>query len=271
MSYDPFQILQVSYTADLDTIREAFKSQALIHHPDRGGNPYHFDLCKRAYNDIYKYKKEQMRQLHMENRNISHLQQERSSSFGPSLNKVQQKQLQRNFNQIFQNIRVETPNDIGYGDMMERSTKSREDNPKLSAAKKFKQNQVVVFEEPQPLPTINENYEVLGQDKVNDFSNHSKGYTDYMVAHSEQEMTDKPHERIAKLDNVKNRPSFKSIDQLQSARSNISYQMSPEEEMRYKNKLRQEQELEEQRKMMFFQHKQDVEKRFNQIHNYLSY
>ena len=152
--YDPYKILQVSYSADLNTIREAFKKQALVHHPDRGGNPAYFDMCKKAYNDIYRYKQEQQQQLHRESRNITKLKQERSASYAPNLNKGQQKELQRNFNQIFQNVRVETANDIGYGHLMEQSSKSREDNPTLESSKRFKKNQIVLYEEPQPLPTL---------------------------------------------------------------------------------------------------------------------
>lgn len=273
MNYNPFQILQVSPTDNLNTIREAFKQQALMHHPDRGGNPFMFDLCKRAYNDIYKYKTQQQKQLRKEKRTISSLEAERVSSYGPTLDKGQQKHLERNFNKIFKNVRVETPHDIGYGDMMDRSSKAREDNPKLSRANKFKQNQLIVYEEPQALPTTKDNYEVLGQGKIKDFTNHSKGYTDYMVAHTEHDLKDgeKPHERIARLDNVKGRPKYKSMDQLKTARSNIRYTMSPQDQAKYNEKMRREKEMEEQRKMQFYQHQKQVQKRFNSIHNYLTY
>lgn len=269
-NYDPYKILQVSYTADLNTIREAFKTQALIHHPDRGGNPYYFDMCKRAYNDIYKYKQEQARQLQKESRNITQLKSERTSSYGPSLNKQQQKSLERNFNQIFNNVKVETANDIGYGHLMEKSSQSRDDNPTLPESKKFKKNQIVLYEEPEPLPSIAENYELLGEEKIKDFGQKFVGgiqYTDYMVAHSERD----PIEKLAELDNVRGRQDFKSVDQLRSARSRISYEMTPEQLQRYNIKKQREQEMEERRKMNFYQHKQNVEKKFNQIHNYLTY
>ena len=273
MEYNPFEILQVNPRSTLDTIRQAFKTQAMIHHPDRGGNPFMFDLCKRAYNDIYKYKMQQKKQLQKESRTISSVQKERVSSYGKALNRTQQKQLERNFNQIFQNVRVETPNDIGYADYMDKSSKSREDNPKLSNGKVFKKDQLVVYEEPKALPTTKENYEVLGENKVNDFTNHNKGYTDYMVAHTQHNYNDseKPHERIAKLDNVRGRKTYKTVDQLRTARSNISHNMSPQDQLRYERKKQQEVEMEERRKMQFYKQKEEVEKRFNSIHNYLTY
>ena len=266
--YDPYKVLQVSYTADLSTIRDAFKRMALLHHPDRGGNHAYFDLCKRAYTDIYNYKTQQQAQLQRENMNYTQYKQQRASNnnFVPQLDKNQQKHLQRNFNQVFQNVRVETANDIGYGDMMEKSSQNRDDNPTLDESKRFKKNQLILYEEPEPLPTITENYEVLGEGKIKDFSNHSKGYTDYMVAHSEQDSI----EKLASMENVRQRQSFKSVDELRSARSNISYQMSPEELHKYNMRQQREKEMEEQRKMNFYQHKQNVERKMNQITNFLT-
>jgi curved DNA-binding protein CbpA len=269
-NYDPYKILQVSYTADLNTIRDAFKKQALLHHPDRGGNPYHFDLCRKAYADIYSYKMQQQKQLQKESRNLTQMKMQRTSNYGTQLNRTQQKQLQRNFNQIFQNVRVDTPNDVGYGDMMETSSKSRDDNPTLNPSKRFKKNQLVLYEEPEPLSTLNQNYEVLGENNIKDFGNKSFGgmqYTDYMVAHSEKDSI----EKLSQFENVKKRPTYRSVDQLRSARSNISYQMSPEDQQKYELKKYREQEMEEKRKMQFYQHVQNVEKKFNQIHNYLTY
>ena len=273
MSYDPYKILHVSYTSDLNTIREAFKRQAMLHHPDRGGNPYLFDMCKKAYNDIYMFKQQQAKHLQKESRNITQLKSERSASYGPSLNKHQQKSLERNFNQIFNNVRVETANDVGYGHMMDQSTGTREDNPQLQSAKRFNNKQLVVYEEPEPLPSLSENYEVLGEHKIKDFGQKSLGgiqYTDYMVAHADRELGNKPHDKIAQLENVRNRPQHKTVDQLRSERGRISYTMSPEDSQKYQIRKQQEEEMEEHRKMQFYQHVQNVEKKFNQIHNYLT-
>lgn len=264
--YDPYKVLQVNYTADLDTIRESFKRLALIHHPDRGGNPQNFNLCKRAYTDIYKYKKQQEQQLKQEQRNLTQVKMERTQSFAPKLDKRQVKQVQRNFNRIFENVRVENANDQGYGHIMEQSSKNRDDNPRLSKEKEFKKKQLVIYEEPEGLPTIKENYEVLGEHKIKNFGNQAKGYTDYMEAHSGDSIKE-----LENLDNVRNKPKYKSIDQLQSARSNISHKMTPQEQMKYQMKLEREKEMEEKRKMRFYQHVQTVEKKFNSIHNYLTH
>ena len=87
-----------------------------------------------------------------------------------------------------------------------------------------------------------------------------------MVAHSEQDSI----EKLASMENVRQRQSFKSVDELRSARSNISYQMSPEELHKYNMRQQREKEMEEQRKMNFYQHKQNVERKMNQITNFLT-
>ena len=269
MSYDPYKILQVNYTADLDTIRQAFRKQALIHHPDRGGNPFHFDLCKRAYNDIYKYKTLQQQQLNKESRTINNLKTERNKQkLAPQLNASQQKSIHRNFNKIFQNIKVETVNDIGYGHLMEKSSKARDDNPTLTSAQKFKKQQLVIYQEPEALSTLTDNYEVLGEDNIKDYGNRANNgmqYTDYIKAHSDSNISE-----LANLENVKNKTKYKSIDQLQNERSNITYEMSPQELHKYQMRKKQELETEERRKMQFFQHKQNIARKFNQIQNYLT-
>lgn len=266
-NYDPYKILQVNYTDDLVTIRDAFKKQALIHHPDRGGNQDIFDLCTRSYRDIYKFKISQQKQLSKENRTINQLKQSRTSSYSDViLDKTQQKDLERNFNRIFENVRVETTNDIGYGHIMADSSTSRDDNPNLSEKDRFSKRQLVVYEEPQPMSTLKDNYEQLGESKIKDFSkNHNGGtqYTDYMVAHSERDS-------IKDMKNVRD-TNYKSVDDLLQSRKKISYQMSPAEQQKYKLRKQQEKEMEQKRQMQFYKHKEHVSKKFSQIHNYLTH
>jgi len=269
-NYDPYKILHVNYTDDLTIIRNAFKKQALIHHPDRGGNKHIFDLCTRAYRDIYKFKQHKQKQLSKENRSIGEMKQARSESYSNvNLDKRQQKDLERNFNRIFDNVRVETPNDIGYGHTMAESKGlSRSENPELDGKEgSYASRQLVVFEEPQPLSTLKDNYELLGEEKVKDFSkSHSGGstqYTDYMVAHSEQDS-------INTMKNVRD-TSYKTIEELKHARGNIRFEMSPQAQQKYNMKMQREKEIEEKRQMLFYKHKEDVSKKFNSIHNYLTH
>ena len=267
-NYDPYKILQVNYTDDLITIRNSFKRLALIHHPDRGGNQNIFDLCTRSYRDIYTFKQQQQKQLQRENRTISQVKKERPPSYAEvKLDQSQQKDLEKNFNRIFDNVRIEKPTDIGYGDVMAKSTKSRDDNPELSTKDRFSKRQLVVYEEPQPMSTLKDNYEELGESKIKDFSKRHSGsssqYTDYLVAHSEKDSIDS-------MKNVRN-TNFKSVDDLLQSRKKISYEMTTQDQQKYDMKMHREKEMEERRQMLFYKHKEDVSKKFSQIHRYLTH
>ena len=266
--YDPYKVLQVNYNDDIDIIRNSFLKLARIHHPDKGGNPATFDLIKRAYSDIWNFRKHQERQLHRENRNISKIRKERASVDIIQLNKGEQKNIERNFNRIFQNTRVETANDRGYGNTMVESSNHREDDKhiKRNPVKKF-EKQIVLYEEPEGIHLLNQNYEELGQTNIKDFSKRNTSgqqYTDYMVAHSDSVSVND----LQKLPNI--RRDYKSVNELKNNRSKVSYKMSPEEQEKYNVKMQREKDMEEKRQMMFYQHKRDVEKKYNSIKNFLT-
>ncbi|CAI5439045.1 unnamed protein product [Caenorhabditis angaria] len=47
--YDPYQILGLDVGAEEKAIKKAYRDQSKIHHPDRGGDPVHFDRIAKAY------------------------------------------------------------------------------------------------------------------------------------------------------------------------------------------------------------------------------
>ena len=266
--YDPYKVLQVNYSDDLETIRDSFRKMALIHHPDRGGNPKMFDLIRKSYKDIFDFRKNQERHLQREARNISKMRKERATIDTVQLNENEQKSIERNFNRIFQNTRVETANDRGYGNNMVESSNHREDdkNIKRNPVKKF-EKQIVIYEEPEGINLLGQNYEELGQTNIKDFSKRNlsgQQYTDYMVAHSDSIS-------VNDLQNLPNiRKDYKSVNELKNSRSKVSHRMSPEQLAKYNTKIQREKDMEERRQMMFYQHKKDVEKKYNSIRNFLT-
>ena len=82
--------------------------------------------------------------------------------------------------------------DHGYGDMMDKSNKTRLDIDDLTKSKgnQFK-NQLIVYKKPQEIESVSGNYERLGQGKIDDYSSsiNDKGisYCDYRIAMSNAE------------------------------------------------------------------------------------
>lgn len=52
INIDPYKILQLNRDADLQQIKEAYRKIALIHHPDKGGDPEKFKILKLAFKMI---------------------------------------------------------------------------------------------------------------------------------------------------------------------------------------------------------------------------
>jgi len=49
---DPYAVLGVRASDPIDVVKTAYREQALVHHPDRGGRPEAFMAIKRAYDAI---------------------------------------------------------------------------------------------------------------------------------------------------------------------------------------------------------------------------
>jgi len=150
-----------------------------------------------------------------------------------------------NFNTVYKQNRLSSATDDGYGNIMDESSQSREEVDQLAKStnlQQFKNQELVIYDEPEAISSMKQEYQELGVDKISDFSNKNLGrnihYTDYMNAYSKQ------HEMTQNTKNVRNQ-DFKDVNDLISNRNNISYEMNEKdlrkEELRKKIKLRKEQ------------------------------
>jgi hypothetical protein len=147
---------------------------------------------------------------------------------------------------------------------MHKSDPRREDiniEKKVSSMKNFnntfenqnisKINQkMIVYKEPIALPTSYKTlkYAELGVDKINDYSDSSQNLEcmDYRKAHSTSRLIDP---RL-----VKQRADYRNLGAIESARSNISYQMSEEDMLKEalkqkKQQLKEQKRIEKQKQM----------------------
>ena len=162
------------------------------------------------------------------------------------------------FNKIYEDNRMEDAYDHGYGSWMEESSNQLEQpkmfqgnfnkdmfNREFESYKQDKQkqygSQMVQYQEPQERLSMKnqDSLVTLGQGKVSNFSGESNGlgFTDYKAAFT----TDSTLIDTRSV-NISDRAN--SIQGVKSQRSNVSYQMSHEDQQRqaYQDALRQKEE-----------------------------
>ena len=245
-NYDPWEILGLEYdTYDIDKIKKAYKKNALKYHPDKAGKKYEdkFQLITQSY--IYLLKKsEQHNNLDIKmNKKVEHIIYEDDIN-----DKVENIYISKDkfdieqFNKIFEKYKVPSNYDKGYSEIMNDKIPDDNDNifgvkfnndifnSHFDKKKNKKSNELIEFKEPIALETSLSNYNntFLGQDDINDFGSVNSGglsYTDYKKAHIDETL-------LIDVNKV-NYKKYKSVEQLENDRSNISYVMSSKEKEKY--------------------------------------
>ena len=249
--YNPWEILGLEQD-DLETsnIKKAYKKMALKFHPDKAGPKYEskFQLITQAY--IYLLtKSEEYNDLDNKiNKSVEKMDYEDNIN-----EKVENIYIDKdnfnvnNFNKIFDKYKVPSSFDNGYSNLFNQEIKKEKDTDDNAIfGKKFNSdvfnshfnniknkknvNQSVIrYDEPQAMESaLNSNLESLGIDNVEDFgsmNNNSLSYTDYKKAHIDENL-------LIDADKVSYK-TYKSVDQLENDRSNISYTPSSKEKQRY--------------------------------------
>lgn len=283
MELDPYRVLGVKYSAELPEIREKFKVLVLKVHPDRGGNPKTFQIVKDAYQYLYKYKTNEAKQLANEQRQIKEVREERKKQSKKMkkaykrINKLQKidansKNFNNDkFNKLFNEFKTTDADDRGYN--VAKSTKERLDASDIQ--KKYgetKKMQIAVIEEPEPIELGNGNYKKLGIKHINDFSkthNGGQGFTDLQQAYTNRDILE--HTMGNTRSNSQLNNTSVQMSRLQQDRSNVSYKMNPEEQMRYDMKQQQQKAMEEKRRHRFDRQTKIAERQFQRMQNYITF
>ena len=281
--YDPYQVLNISNNANIDTIKKSYRKLSLIAHPDKGGDPDVFRILTQAY--CYLMKKHQ-KNVYRE-RTIEDFQQEKEE-FMDSQRGMRNTQMEETdfkldkFNNVFEEHRLSDINDDGYGDMMNKEDRQHEPmkydieknkvfgekfNKKVfndvftELKKKENSGEIVVYREPEAVVSGKLTYQELGQGKINDFGNKNitsnMGYTDYKQAHtSGSKLIDPNHVQFKK---------YKNVDEYKQARSKISHKMSEADKRKYALRKKREEEEEEERLKRLEYSDAIAEKQFNKL------
>ena len=287
-AFDPFAVLGIDPTDDLNIIRKAYKKQSLRHHPDKGGSERKFTLVTKAYFYVTKKQEQHNRKTHYTEATAEDLRQQARSFMeqqdaAPAQNILLDKDRfdLTTFNKIFDQNRLSDPDDEGYGEWIGPATQREEtfDVPKMfngqfnrdvfnDTFEKDKstsaEKDLIVFEEPQALICCNLGFKQLGSgrtDNYGDTSTYSNSYSDYKMAHT-------THSRLIDPTQVQYK-QYHTVEELERDRANISFDLSAHDRKRMElQRARQELE-EEERLMRLSTFDQEVEQTHNRLNKLL--
>jgi len=278
---NPYKILGIPKNFDENTLKKAYLKLAMKTHPDRGGSPEQFQQVSIAYTVLLKRLKDQ-------NNNHQHSDlrdQSRKYSETQTQDSLQNVNLSDKFdsdvfNKIYSENRINDVYDSGYGNWMDKNPAS-EDEPKRMFNGNFNKNmfnsefekykkeqqrnmgsQVVKYDEPQVDISFKgkDSLMTLGKGNIDDFSGESNGlnYRDYKDAFTNSCLID------TSSTDTRGRP--RNINDMESSRTNISYQMSHEDQQQYQLKKQKEEQEEQQRQQRLQHYEEKAFNSYDQIH-----
>ena len=279
-NYNPWEILGLEYNDyNINNIKKAYKRNALKYHPDKVGSEYNdkFQLITQSY--IYLLgKSEEKNSLDIKiNKKV-----EKSEYDTDIVDKVENIYIDKDnfninsFNTIFDKYKLPSSFDKGYSNLSHNNEEEQIFNKKFNndifnehfdniKTKKIG-NEIIEYYEPEALDTSinNANQTFFGMEDINDFgsmNNNNLSYTDYKKAHIDENL-------LIDVSKVKYK-KYNSIDQLESDRSNISYNMSNDDKKRYDNLERKRLEDDSLRLRTQQNYDQLIEKQYSKINQKL--
>ncbi len=255
----PYDILGVSKNFTWEELKEAYKRQARLVHPDKGGSEQLFNIVTDAFKKLaYEFKmKQQDKQHHELKRNYQSEQPQ--SSYRPNI--AENENFNDKFNRLFDENKFDDEDESkGYGHMMAASSKTREDIDIPQVMSKFNKSkfneifdkqvpagkEVIIYKEPEPLVLAKKlQFTEIGG-TTDDFSTDATKktglhYTDYMKAHTTSRLVD-PR-------SIQERKTYKSVEEFESDRASRTQQKLSEEELRYQKEMQMKKEKEEQKRL----------------------
>lgn len=294
---DALRLFQLQKNYTLDELKVAYKKLAMKTHPDKtGGNAEQFQLVTKCYMSLLeKYKNRESdkpfndlrdgSKTYIEDQTRSRMTNKDmvSQSTDPKIDK--NKFDNKLFNKIYEQNKLWESGDDGYGDWL--TSNEADEAPNEVFGNKFNINifnttfedhkdkltsqsgAIQEFREPQELVSCSTGFTDIDiyARKVNDFSKPlpiAKGgkadlaYTDLKTAYTGRGAFIDPSKVEFK--------EYKNVDELKRDRSNIRYDMTPEQMRNYELKKRREIEEEEKRQDLIRQRDSVVTSTYGKIH-----
>jgi curved DNA-binding protein CbpA len=216
---DMYEVLEVSKNFTWDELKNAYKYTALLTHPDKeGGNKIVFNFVTDCFKKLAdEYKSRNANKTHIELKQQSKNYYNNDDNIDKKPAPITEENFNEKFNKTFDMCKLEDDEtDFGYGNIMNESSKEREDfSPSnLFEKKKFDNTtfnkiftkitppppstELTKYNDPEPMilaKTIN--YTELGGKRPDDYSSSveksSKNnliYSDYKIAYSNTRLVD---------------------------------------------------------------------------------
>jgi len=281
---DPYKVLGLNRNFNMEQLKKAYKIKALETHPDRGGNDALFsEVTKSYFSLLEELKKQEQDKQFIDLKSNSRDYMTQQTSQNKQNVKINSENFNvRVFNQIFEENRLDDPNDTGYDTWLKNDSSVKEP-PKVFSSKfnidvfnstfdnwkaendDGKNQQIMRRDEPDALVSYRSktSFAELGVEAPDNFSkadpnSRSLGYSDLKQAYSNQDLINVSTANVRK--------SYRNIDEYERARANISYEMSREEMEMEEMKKRQEIEREEYRQRKIQERDQMAFENYNRVH-----
>jgi len=264
---DPYEVLQVPKNFTWNELKDAYKQTAYLTHPDKeGGNKLVFIFIADCFKKLaYEYKLRNEGKTHIE------LKKEANDFYSPEEKIIKPHPINENFhekfNRTFNMCKLENEEqDFGYGDLMEKSSKNREDFEQENLFKLNKFNNqtfnsifnthvpppskdIIKYIEPEPMILAKKmNYTEIGGKRPDDYSSsvekdgrNSLIYTDYKKAYTNVRLID---ENL-----IKKHKDFNSVDEYQIYRDNKTKKNLTDKEKKIIEQKKLKEEKEEQERL----------------------
>ncbi len=269
---NPYEVLGLSKNFDWDQLKDAYKRIAKLVHPDKGGSEILFNKvteCFRVLAHEYKLRGDDKQHSELKKSSQEYYEQQSERNKKAPITKSSESDdtnltFRDKFNKAFEENRLDDDEStIGYGHLMAKSSKNREDLSVpviIEPSKKFsskvfnktfesvtipKTNEIIKFREPEPMPLARKmQYTEIGQ-TVDDFTSTSEGrdnrslqYTDYMKAYTTTRLVD-PRA-------VDKRNEYSSVKEYELAREKAMAEGPSDEELQWRKTKEMQDEKSEQ-------------------------
>ena len=279
--FNPYQILGLNKDCTERELKKSYKKLALKFHPDRnnGQTDNEFKIITQSYMYILKKLEEKNYYSNKVNKDVEYreyqdnINEQRENIYldkdNFNLNK---------FNKIFDKYKMPSVYDKGYGDMMNTGNRLSDEpnvenifgksfnidvfNNTFKGEKKKNGSQIIEYQEPQAINLgKNMGYTELGVNEVNNYGmkNEGLGYTDYRMAHHEENTLINPDEVDYK--------TYDSLNHLKADRKNISYNLSDNDKRRLQLREEEEKRREERRLNNLKMQDKNIYNQYNKINH----